>query len=58
MSSFLLPTTIGDGVKKMTNSFWWGVESTEWEWNKLAKTGEYGYEKGIWRYGISTYVWI
>jgi len=26
MSSFLLPTTLGDEIQKMLNSFWWGVQ--------------------------------
>jgi len=24
MSSFLLPTTLGEEIQKMLNSFWWG----------------------------------
>jgi hypothetical protein len=47
MSSFLLPTTLGDEIQKMLNSFWWGSnrqngKGINWlRWEKLAVRKEH-----------------
>jgi hypothetical protein len=48
MSTFLLPTTLGEEIQRMINSFWWGSNRRQgrginWlSWDKLTMRKEYG----------------
>jgi hypothetical protein len=48
MSTFLLPTTLGDEIQRMLNSFWWGSNREQnkginWlSWDKLTMRKEFG----------------
>jgi hypothetical protein len=48
MSTFLLPTTLGEEIQRMINSFWWGANGRQrkginWlNWDKLCMRKEYG----------------
>jgi len=48
MGVFLLPTSIGDEIEKMLNSFWWGAKGENrngirWlSWDKLTMRKEWG----------------
>jgi hypothetical protein len=48
MSTFLLPTTLGEEIQRMINSFWWGSNRRQgkginWlSWDKLTMCKEYG----------------
>jgi hypothetical protein len=48
MSTFLLPTTLGEEIQRMLNSFWWGSnrgsgKGINWlSWEKLTMRKEYG----------------
>jgi len=48
MSTFLLPTTLGEEIQRMINSFWWGTNGRQgrginWlSWDKLTMSKEYG----------------
>jgi len=48
MSTFLLPTTLGEEIQRMINSFWWGSNRSQgkginWlSWDKLTMRKEYG----------------
>lgn len=48
MSTFLLPTSLGEEIQKMINSFWWGTNrrngrGIHWlSWDKLTMRKEYG----------------
>lgn len=48
MSTFLLPTSLGEEIQKMINSFWWGSNRRQgrginWlRWDKLTMRKEYG----------------
>lgn len=48
MSTFLLPSTLGDEIKWMVNSFWWGTDrgtvcGNLWmKWNRLTMRKEFG----------------
>jgi hypothetical protein len=45
MSTFLLPTTLGEELQRMINSFWWGTNRRQGRginWDKLTMRKEYG----------------
>ncbi|MCH82487.1 RNA-directed DNA polymerase (Reverse transcriptase), partial [Trifolium medium] len=48
MSTFLLPTTLGEEIQRMINSFWWGTNRRQgrginWlSWDKLTMQKEFG----------------
>jgi len=48
MCTFLLPTSLGEEIQKMINSFWWGTNTRNgrgihWlSWDKLTMRKEYG----------------
>jgi ribonuclease HI len=48
MSTFLLPTTLGEEIQRMINSFWWGTNGRQgkginWlSWDKLTMRKEFG----------------
>jgi len=48
MSTFLLPTSLGEEIQKMINSFWWGTNRRQgrgmhwFSWDKLTMRKEYG----------------
>jgi len=56
MGTFLLPTTLGEEIQKMINSFWWGTNRRQR--NTLAELGQTYNAEGIRRYGFSTPIWL
>lgn len=54
MSTFLLPTTLGEEIQIMINSFWWGLnrrqgKGIDWlSWDKLTTRKEYGFSTLVW----------
>lgn len=55
MNIFLVPTTLGDEIQRMMNSYWWGRVVRNQE-NELASLGKIMCLKGAWGLRLSKYL--
>lgn len=57
ISIFLIPTTLGEEIQRMMNSYWWGSTSREsGSRNGLASLGQIMCLKGAWGLRLSKYL--